>query len=288
MMILPDFVLESRRYLQCRESGIDSLKHCLDKNYFRNYPNQVEYSYNSRGFRDTEWPADTELKHAVWCLGDSYTVGLGSPYNHTWPYLLSQKLSRRCINVSLDGASNQWIARKIKCLLESVNPSLICVQWSHLHRCEHPDVRRTDEDRRQHVAKEISMDNQYQIFSDILQSIEDSKGVTKIIHSVIPASNFVTNDAALRKWNLVKGHDWDKYPPAALSSLSESIILELKAMNLQDYFESNLLFQKYSQTYDILNSIIDIEQIDYARDHLHYGALTADLYVNEIVKAIKH
>ena len=125
-MILPDFILPSRQHQICTESGIDSLEQCLDKKHFKLYPHQIEYRYNSRGFRDAEWPEDiNDLKNATWCIGDSFTVGIGSPLKHTWPYILQQQTGCRVINISMDGASNEWMARKCSTLLKIINPKCI-------------------------------------------------------------------------------------------------------------------------------------------------------------------
>ena len=106
-MILPDFVIPNRANRTLLETGIDSLEQCNNKKWFINYPYSVTYHYNSRGFRDTEWPEDLNL--AIWCFGDSFTVGLGNPTEHTWPYILEKETGIRCINISLDGASNDWM-----------------------------------------------------------------------------------------------------------------------------------------------------------------------------------
>jgi hypothetical protein len=136
-MILPDFILPSRQNQIWAESGIDSLKECLDKKHFKSYPYPIEYRYNSRGFRDSEWPEDiNELQNAIWCIGDSFTVGLGSPIEHTWPHILQQQIRNRTINISLDGASNNWIARKAIDVINTIAPSLIIIHWSYIHRRE--------------------------------------------------------------------------------------------------------------------------------------------------------
>lgn len=133
-MILPDFVLLSRVSLNEKFTGIDSEEHCLNPQWFKQYPHSVTYDYNSRGFRDEEWPDN--LAQAIWCFGDSFTVGLGSPHSHTWPSVLQRKIHTQCINVSLDGASNQWIARKIVSLSQSLQPRCVVVHWSYIHRRE--------------------------------------------------------------------------------------------------------------------------------------------------------
>jgi len=135
--ILPEFVLPTRSS-QCWEySGIDSPEKCLDQTHFETYPYPVLYQYNGRGYRDQEWPNSIEeLKTAIWCVGDSFTVGLGSPVEHTWPYLLQQQTQTRTINISLDGASNDWIARKAQTIINTIGPEFLVVHWSYISRTE--------------------------------------------------------------------------------------------------------------------------------------------------------
>lgn len=136
-MILPDFVLTSRQNQVWKESGMDSLKNCIDKQHFKSYPHQIEYRYNTRGFRDQEWPDDIDkLQNAIWCIGDSFTVGIGSPREHIWPYILQQQTGIRTINVSMDGASNNWIARRCIDVIKNINPKTIIAQWSYIERRE--------------------------------------------------------------------------------------------------------------------------------------------------------
>jgi len=184
-MILPDFILPSRVNQQWPYTGLDNIDYCLDKNHFLSYPHTVEYKYNSRGFRDQEWPTDTnELKQAVWCLGDSFTVGLGSPVEHTWPYQVSRQLGKRTINVSMDGASNEWIARKVLQLFETISPELIIIQWSYVHRREHENILLSDEDRRiWNCKEEIQQDNDNTV--SCLKAVAE-KSTSNIIHSFIP------------------------------------------------------------------------------------------------------
>jgi hypothetical protein len=136
-MILPDFVLSSRINQTLRHSGIDSPDLCLDKTHFENYPHEISYQYNSRGFRDDEWPDTAEqLKKSIWCVGDSFTVGIGGPKDHTWPTVLQKVTGIRTINISLDGASNNWIARQAQNILTEICPEILIIHWSYLHRRE--------------------------------------------------------------------------------------------------------------------------------------------------------
>ena len=117
---------------ESKYSGIDTLEECRDQKHFVNYPKTISYRYNSRGFRDHEWPQD--LSEVIWCVGDSFTVGIGQPFEETWPRLLEKKLGKRCLNLGQDGCSNDTIAMRIKEIYKLHNPKLIVVMWSHLAR----------------------------------------------------------------------------------------------------------------------------------------------------------
>jgi hypothetical protein len=184
-MILSDFVLLSRVNQTWSYSGIDSLEHCMDKKHFKSYPHEISYNYNSRGFRDTEWPDDLEkLKDAVWCVGDSFTVGIGSPIEHTWVCQVSKQLKKQTINVSMDGASNEWIARKVIQICETVSPKLIIIQWSYTNRREHKDLKLSDEARRIHCEKHAENNDIENTISCIESVVK--KSTSNVIHSFIP------------------------------------------------------------------------------------------------------
>jgi len=122
---------------QATESGMDAYDRCGPEatEHFRNYPWPIEYNFNSRGFRDTEWPRDfNELKSAIWCVGDSFTLGIGSPRQHTWPYQLGELTGSRVMNCSMDGASNEWISDLAVNILDAFDPPNMVIMWSYTHR----------------------------------------------------------------------------------------------------------------------------------------------------------
>lgn len=187
-MILPDFILPSRVNQHWQYSGLDSINGCLDKAWFKQYPHTVEYYYNSRGFRDTEWPDSVnELKNSIWCVGDSFTVGLGSPIEHTWPYLLNKKLKKQTINISMDGASNDWISRKVVRILKEIQPKNMVIHWSYIERRESDNCLLNDEDRRlPYLVKDL--DNGFDNLQLCVKSVEQHSGACQIVHSFIPKS----------------------------------------------------------------------------------------------------
>ena len=133
-MILPNLILPGQVNCLHAESGLDSLLSCRDKKHFLSYADKVEYRYNSRGFRDREWPE--ALQSAIWCIGDSFTTGIGSAYENTWPQILSSMSGFRIVNISMNGASNNWISRCAREISDYINPNNIVIMWSYVERRE--------------------------------------------------------------------------------------------------------------------------------------------------------
>jgi hypothetical protein len=287
-IILPDIVLTSRQNQIWTESGVDSLKDCYDKKHFKSYPYTVEYRYNSRGFRDTEWP-DTlkELKDAIWCVGDSFTVGLGSPVEHTWVYQVNQQLDKRTINVSMDGASNQWIARKTLDIIKHIAPNTIIIQWSYIHRYEINDPTLSDEERR----RKVDLDNFYDYkklrstFANLIKQIELVKQKTKVIHSFIPKFDCDFNPKF--DWDRVCDVSWPPCPVnlAEFNALDSNIVNELvNNFKLYDIFKSH--YDYIDQLYGNTDYISEIQRLDYARDGHHYDLLTAKTFAIDVRKLL--
>lgn len=184
-MILESLQLPELKNFTCNETGIDSLQNCRDKKHFKNFPHDVNYLYNDRGFRDDVWP-NSLLEEAIWCVGDSFTVGLGSPFQHTWPQVLQQKTNRKTITVAMDGASNQWINRKVKTILKEVKPKNIVIMWSYTHRRELPDESLTDMQRRVWLPLDADGQVDYIDFKSCILDVCQNAGNTNLIHLAIP------------------------------------------------------------------------------------------------------
>ena len=237
--ILPDLCLYRRQNQTWKYSGIDSREHCVDLEHFLNYPWPIDYRYNSRGFRDDEWPLDqAELQDAIWCLGDSFTVGIGVPLEHTWFKILQRKTNRRCINVSLDGGSNDWMARRGVEILKNIRPRHMVIHWSYVERREKSQGQH-DEDRRDQQVKYEEAENVKNMQHNI-DLIEQNAGTTTVVHSTIPRFSEYNSTQ-----NLVFRHHVD----------STRVI---------DYFDV----------------------IDWARDHHHYDRITAEHFVEQILKIL--
>jgi hypothetical protein len=288
-MILPDFVLHSR-VNQCWEyTGMDSPDHCLDKTHFKQYPHIVNYQYNSRGFRDQDWPESIEeLKNAIWCVGDSFTVGLGSPQEHTWPWILQKQTGLRTINVSIDGASNNWIARKVTAILQQIQPQHIVIHWSYFNRREHSDTTLNDEDRRvQYLLTELELADSLNNFQICIEQVQHHKNQCQILHSLIPGSYPSSGTDELQQvWSTLAGSSWPQKAPVCIDDIPTFVVEEIKTLHQKWSFISDHYYAK-SRLNDIMHNTDNlgwIEQLDFARDGHHYDLLTAKSLVRSIVQ----
>lgn len=198
-MLLPELFLASRAGQVERTSGLDSIKDCLDKKHYQSYPHAVIYQYNSRGFRDQEWPIDAQS--AVWCVGDSFTVGLGCPLAHTWPHQVELTCRQPTVNVSMDGASNDWIARQALNIIRNVQPRNMIIMWSYVHRREDPNSKLSDEERRIGSLGGATELEDQDNFQSCIVALKGSS--TNIVHFIIPCAY-----AASHNHSIVKTEDW--------------------------------------------------------------------------------
>ena len=187
MLIIPDLVNVTRYF-----KGMDSLERCKDKKHWLDYNKKITYKYNSRGFRDDEWPAD--LSNVIWCVGDSFTVGIGQPFEEIWPRLLQTKIGKRCLNISRDGMSNDTMALMIKEIVNTYNPKNVVVMWSYFNR------RRVNDLDVHHNKNDFGVKQDLENFCKNYKSVE--KLPTNIIHTLIP--NAFMHDRNFTKYAIDK------------------------------------------------------------------------------------
>jgi len=279
-MILPDFVLPSRINQTWSYSGIDSSEDCLDKKHFESYPHDITYNYNSRGFRDAELPDTVEvLLSAIWCVGDSFTVGIGSPLEHTWPWILQQSTQRRTINVSMDGASNMWIARKSLDILHQINPSYLIVQWSYISRRE-KDLDANLEKSWQSFYKNIAGPS-WPICS--IQDIDKLPlQILEEINSVHGGFKMDIVDDEARRLNSINCtvEDDVKNTLDCINKLNQPGSTQIIHSFIPNFSPRANRTQIESQ---ILGKVIsEIKLLDRARDGHHYGIQTSCAFVQQI------
>jgi hypothetical protein len=285
-MILPDFVLPSRINQCWQTSGIDSIELCLDRQHFKSFPHKIEYVYNSRGFRDTEWPTSlSKLQHAIWCFGDSFTVGIGSPFEHIWPYLLQNATGTRTLNISMDGASNNWIARKALQVLEQISPAIMVIHWSYISR------RETDID--------TILDQQWEIFYQKVRDPSWPDCNRKDIH-LLPAHIFDEIHNVHNYLDYVHGLDDRRLLHCINSTNEQDITNTIFCIEQLEQAKSNTcLVHSFIPEFvpKYLNGHIEslvkgkvipaLERLDLARDGHHYDRLTSQYFVDQILPLLK-
>ena len=161
---------------ESKNSGMDTLEECHDKDHYLSYTKDISYRYNSRGFRDHEWPED--LSDVVWCVGDSFTVGVGQPFEETWPQLLGKKLGKTCLNIGEDGCANDTMALRIQEICKLHSPKLVVVMWSYFAR------RRVNGENVHHDRNHFGVDKDMANFSKNFKIVNELP--TKIINLLIP------------------------------------------------------------------------------------------------------
>ena len=116
-------------------SGIDTPgKNTRSSRDFHEYPIQdFDYQFNSWGFRGPEY--DQYVGQAVnVSLGDSFTVNVGGPVEHSWCSQLAKHFDIPTINLSMDGAGNDAIKLVYNRACKVFDVQNTFVMYSYLHR----------------------------------------------------------------------------------------------------------------------------------------------------------
>ena len=98
------------------------------------YPVQdFDYQFNSWGFRGSEY--DQYIGKPVnICLGDSFTVNLGGPIEHSWCSQLAEHFDIPTLNLGMDGAGNDAIQLVYNRACKLFDVQNTFVMYSFLHR----------------------------------------------------------------------------------------------------------------------------------------------------------
>lgn len=168
----------------------------FDMKPFFEYPYEVKYKFNSRGFRDEEWPDDDKLRDAVWCLGDSSGMGAGIPYHDSWYKVLERETGVRTINIATPGNGydeNVDIALR---LMKELQPKTLIISWTWIHRNSGHEERRRKAGIHNLGAQALSVFKKMFVSIDMdspdvqdvkycldkIKLLEASKGNTQLIH----------------------------------------------------------------------------------------------------------
>lgn len=118
-----------------KTSGMDhpDKSGCTSKDWHA-YPIQnFDYQFNSWGFRAPEYE-NLIGKPVNICLGDSFTVNVGGPIEHSWQHQLQQNFDIPTINLGMDGAGNDTIRIVYERACDVFDVKNTFVMYSYLHR----------------------------------------------------------------------------------------------------------------------------------------------------------
>lgn len=289
-MLLPDLVLPSRVNQRWHMSGMDNPRYCNRVTHWYSYPHDIEYQYNSRGFRDQEWPED--FANTIWCLGDSFTVGIGSPVQHTWWYQLSLLAQRRVINVSMDGASNQWISRKACAILNSGLCDAMVIQWSYTHRRERQDLDCVYDLRWQRFYRDIQDPSwprcppwalHDQLPERILEECQQDPAYAQITQ--VPDED-LRIDIPDRDAVLDPMHNTQDFL-ACLHQVEQSAGTAQIVHTFIPSWSDDANMSRLQRSWPVQRRWIpEIQRLDWARDYHHYDLLTAQQVAQDVNKLL--
>jgi hypothetical protein len=220
------------------------------------------------------------LQRAVWCIGDSFTVGIGSPVEHTWSRILESTAGLRTINISMDGASNNWIARKTVEILQQITPQKIVIHWSYTPRREADPT----------IIYNLNWNNFYQTIKDPSWpeccTIEEVNNLPdKIRHEILTWPEPTILDEDLRLQYL---------PDATIDDDLTNTIDCINAVNqgstgtkiihsfIPNFCQKPQKIQQHLAQHQ-MNFIPEFSRLDLARDGHHYDIKTSQYFVNLIV-----
>lgn len=123
-----------RKNYKSKFCGVDSLKECIDVDWFLNYPIQnFDYKFNNWGFRGPDYE-QYKNKPVVLCIGDSFTANIGGPISYSWPSLLQKHFDIPCLNFGVERASNDSQREIYNKAIELFDVKYTFVVYGLLHR----------------------------------------------------------------------------------------------------------------------------------------------------------
>jgi hypothetical protein len=205
------------------------------------YPIQdFDYQFNSWGFRGPDYEQFVGKTVNI-CLGDSFTVNLGGPIEHSWSSQLAQYLNIPTLNLGMDGAGNDAIKLVYDRACEIFDVQDTFVMYSYLHR------RLVDNEFTQHV---YSDDENFEYFLD--------HRIPNAFECAIPFWNFNTQEFNFlkhnnllffggfedelyidpKKYEYVRGPDWPTYEEYinGITVTQPEIVEEMKLFVKEDFY----------------------------------------------------
>lgn len=139
---LPDVMMRQLRKFRKRTVqapfAADSPDTCwLGKEYWHNHPvSNFDYQFNGWACRDhrdyDQYLKENTDQKVNLCIGDSFTINVGGPIEHSWPALLEQLTGIPSINLAYNSMSSYYFQDSINKIKSLVNVDNIFVLYNSL------------------------------------------------------------------------------------------------------------------------------------------------------------
>lgn len=133
--ILLDYYNRRRNETFSAPFGLDDPKQSIrSAEEWHAYPiNDFTYSFNSWAFRGPDYEQYLGQPVNI-CLGDSFTLNIGGPVEHSWSSQLAKNFDIPTLNFGIDGAGNDTIRMVYEYLLTVFDVQNTFVMYSFFHR----------------------------------------------------------------------------------------------------------------------------------------------------------
>jgi len=223
----------------------------------------ITYRWNTHGFRSDEFVNDG--RDSIIAIGDSCTIGIGCPVEHTWPHMLREKFpNTKLYNLGLAAASSDYVVRAIAKTIDVLCPRAVFVQWPFIS------------------SREISIKRRYLPYKIFLETYDGHTNSSKRLEQAAD----IFNDNSYLKYHYDKNR-------IMLQEICKNRKIPLQEINLckNEDLES---FDVYAYERDVVplgptdNTLGHEFRFPRARDKIHFGhewnAYFADLLYSQYLK----
>jgi len=221
LLVDPVPLLEFKKNLVTNYCGSDTSTTCLEPDWWKTCPVQdFNYQFNSWGFRGPEY--DQYLGKPVnICLGDSATVNIGGPVEHSWPSLLQKHYDIPCLNFGMEAAGNDAIKLVYDRACQIFDVKKTFVVYSFFHRRLENNIFISEPhnhvDNIAHFKKHFIKDAYYNFLPYWFYNEEELNYIGNLSQSYLSIEEQYWEDSIPRsfclkkQYNILKGNDWPSY-----------------------------------------------------------------------------
>jgi len=223
-----------------------------------------DYKFNSWGFRGNEY-TDLIGKPVNICLGDSFTVNVGAPIEHSWCSQLAKHTELPCVNLGIDGAGNDAIKLIYNRACNVFDVQYTFVMYSFFHRKLYKGNLLQDASLDYSSFPQHRIQNAFECFlpfwawSDNESQYIDQSGIF-----YLKSSNPVYSDIQ----HLDRKHHIDQKKYA-----------ELQGNTWPSYYEFINGSEPHKDMYTSFGNIVDEKMLHVNRDGLHMNQKANQAYV---------